>query len=858
MKRALPEWVWVVVIYIFAICWFFREQIAAGGGVVFGDNVDGMLILSLHQHWFTVLSGQVPWNQPPMFYPEPGVLGFTDTFFLPGMINAFWRALGLPLIYAYTATYAVLATLGFAGQYLLARRALQLSAPTAAWMGALLLVGNALHIASRGHLQLLALWLIPGLAWLGWEAARRWHAPWKAFLPWAVAVTILMGLAFWSCFYMMWFATFFAGILVVVAGILCPRTMVGWTIEAIRGWRRVATLAGLFGLALIPFLATYLPVLSALGGFTLENMLVPDARSWVSLGRENVLWGWLSDWHWERHYGVPLVTLVLFWAIWGSLGWAVVIRRQRSLPHLLGWVAASSVIAAWLILCRWGESSPWYWVAEHVPGAQAIRAPGRFLLFTWLPLTWALGLGLEAWWRTRVARGEQIRWLPAVGTVLLLGLVVAEQFNADQRCRISAQGLAELDATPPPPAEARSFLVFQGPKPLYVTGETDLSPEARGWASAVQALYLAYHWNVPTITGYSGRFPADWDFPPPEKEADLAKVASWVESHGLENVFVLNGTTGAWHPYVPQFLPLDTYAQHNLMAPGSFPRWRGQGWHTAENWGAWTSGTVTNLTFALSQPVTEDWILTADVNAYLGGKHRETSAKWFVNDQFVGGWLFDGERNHGWRDLRIPAAVLNAGGATVRLRCELSGLTSPLAAGDSPDSRLLGLGFRGLYLRAASAPTLPDGRPFGTLANVDFATAEAWASLEHRGFSGHEGWGVWTEQPIARVTIPVPAGLQGRPLKLTYRATPFVSDLHPAQALTRRLDGQEATLDDLRTEFAETIQIPAEATQDGRIELEWDIAHAHSPESLGTSRDARTLGLSLLELRLDLAGAEAE
>src|SRR5712671_1267954 len=73
---------------------FFREPLLAAFNVVFGDTVDGSLIIYTHEHLFRAITGNAQFLSPPFFYPQSNVLGFTDAALLDLLPYTIFRVLG--------------------------------------------------------------------------------------------------------------------------------------------------------------------------------------------------------------------------------------------------------------------------------------------------------------------------------------------------------------------------------------------------------------------------------------------------------------------------------------------------------------------------------------------------------------------------------------------------------------------------------------------------------------------------------------------------------------------------------------------------------------------------------------------
>ena len=73
----------------------FRLQIGNGFTVLFGDNDDAIIGVSILEHWKHFLEGAARWNRVSYFFPYRDSLGYNDGLFLYGVPYAFLRLRGL-------------------------------------------------------------------------------------------------------------------------------------------------------------------------------------------------------------------------------------------------------------------------------------------------------------------------------------------------------------------------------------------------------------------------------------------------------------------------------------------------------------------------------------------------------------------------------------------------------------------------------------------------------------------------------------------------------------------------------------------------------------------------------------------
>ena len=152
--------------YIFSMFVCFRGHLFGGDLQAMVDFLDGQLILSCFEHWYMAFSGDVLWNAPLFFYPQQDVLGYTDTFFLNGVVYSIFRVFGWEPVMAMHGSLFVYASLGyFSFLFLLLRIGVGLRVAAAASI--LFICGAPIQtIILNSHLQLLSIWLVPAIVLL--------------------------------------------------------------------------------------------------------------------------------------------------------------------------------------------------------------------------------------------------------------------------------------------------------------------------------------------------------------------------------------------------------------------------------------------------------------------------------------------------------------------------------------------------------------------------------------------------------------------------------------------------------------------------------------------------------------------
>ena len=190
-------------------------------------------------------------------------------------------------------------------------------------------------------------------------------------------------------------------------------------------------------------------------------------------------------------------------------------RRMRAEVAIVSIVGA----ALWLLATEYvPDFSVWRAVYEVVPGARAIRAVSRIVLVVLLPLSLGLALAVSELWRSRW------RWA-AIPPVVLCGAEQARRIPSYDAEAVHAQVEAVSARVG---ADCQAF--------LYTPIESDEPP----WMIHLNAMWAGLERGIPTLNGYTGQTPPDWDFDPPSLSAppDSARIQRaldhWVAIHQLD------------------------------------------------------------------------------------------------------------------------------------------------------------------------------------------------------------------------------------------------------------------------------------------------------------------------------------
>lgn len=695
--RHRSEWIFWLVSGLLTLAFFFRTTILSGFDLGIGDRGDARLMMFLMEHWWLVVTGEGPWNQPLYFAGAEGLLATTDTFLMHSLIYVPLRAIGLDLFGAWQGVWFSWAVIGFGGMGWLLRRELRLPAGWSIAGSVLFIVANPTYLIQwASHLQLLSIWLVPWLVVFGIRLFQNWENGGRRWYGWGAAFAGLYGLMALSTFYVVWMATFYGCLAAVVwylgrllSGRLSARK---WQLAASIGleppppvWRllrdrRTWLLGAILLAGLLPFFALYLPLRLGGGGwsYTAAYDLLPVPRSWFNPGQANWFHGWyLDDPTGARIYGHTPV----MWGVILFLSLYAIFSRGAG----TAWVRIVVVtnLLLMLLLTRFGDFSAWRLVFELVPGADVIRAPFRIchVLYATFP-------ALLAWAGARIGkRGTG----GAITAGIVCGFILLEQVNTQT---VAKQSRSEWEAyvaqVPVPPDDAVAF----GLLPENPTREAPYLAQSR-------AMLLAAELRLPTLNGLTGRFPDGYSHYDTHKPSYATAVESWAFRYQLtDGCYWYDEAQAAWKPFGGlEFGGWEGIEGTNLLEHPARPWIFLEGFSFPESWGIWSEGPQSRIILpAVDFPT----VLEIEWSAYLPEGSDPLRVRLRLDGKRLGDWHFPGTPDR----VRIPVpAVTDESLRFHTLELDYHEPRRPVDySASSGDMRRLAIGFRSLKMERREAP----------------------------------------------------------------------------------------------------------------------------------------------------------
>jgi hypothetical protein len=557
MRKSFPNSGHWIAAALFAIGFglVFRKWLFSGFDAAFGDDEDGYLALALVEHWRHVFAGGAHWTDPIFFFPQHGALGYTDAFFLFGVVHAPLRLAGVDPFTALMLVMAGISAIGFFGFRRLAVRHFEIP-PACAAVGAFLFAFANMDAVKLIHIQAYGAMLLPSVCDLilsGWNSKRRGAI-------FGGAAGLLYAALFLTAFQTAWFFGLLLLLLALLHPVICGPPQSRELVRQMMTSRRpmIMAAASAFAAGIVPFLILYVPVI--LSGHSRDFAEVasnmPEWSDLANVTPENLIWGstlerfgiagQADDPVWEAELGFTPTVLVVF-----VLGLAILAAQMHApryplaspaLPSLAGkgkegaadrllLMLGAAVIILWLLQMEYFGTRPWRAVWTAVPGAKAIRYTFRSQLVANLFVALVVARVLAAIVRARV-------W-----TWLLCAVLIVEQINLAWPAVMSRRAaLAWIDAVPPPPEGCRIFYVTPNPRPSDRTG-----PQHQD-----DAMLLAEIRGIPTVNGYSSWFPGGWALDEPASPDYAGAVRGWADRNGIaDGLCGLEPRAGTWTPGLP-------------------------------------------------------------------------------------------------------------------------------------------------------------------------------------------------------------------------------------------------------------------------------------------------------------------
>ena len=465
------------------------------------------------------------------FYPEEGVLAYSDALLVEGFLAAplLWAGLPPMLVHNLVLLGAIVAS--GAGMYTLARH---LSGSVAGGLAAGLVFAFAPY--RFDHYMHMELQWVMWSPWAFWALQRtlegggwRFGALTGLFVALQVASSVYYGV-------------FLAVLITVVGGVQLVLLQRQAMLRAAGGLALGGVLAGaLVAAYAVPYSAASRKV--GMRHLHETTMFSARPRDYRVATESNLLYGTDRGRH-ERMLFPGLLAPVL-----GLIGLLLVPPRAAIIVYLLGLILAFE-----LSLGMYGQFYPW--LREHAGVFRGLRAPARasifFLMFLGVLAAW----GFAAVSRTLSPRARQLFAAGVIGALFLEYWVAPLKLEA-------------YPNTPPPLYE------FLRRQPKAVVAEFPMPMPDRLPGHEPRYAYMStFHW-MPLLNGYSGYYPPSYvrrlraleDFPSTES-------LQYLRQEGARYIVV---HSGGYHPKERDRIVQALTLEHGLPLLGDFEDGWGEG-----------------------------------------------------------------------------------------------------------------------------------------------------------------------------------------------------------------------------------------------------------------------------------------
>jgi hypothetical protein len=544
--RSGKLWRWLVPIFLCAFCIFvfFRVQFETDFQIVFGDRTDGLIEITLLEHWWQFFRLHTAWNNTFFFFPVHDALGYNDGYFLYGIIYSQFRAGGIDQFLSSDLTNLVVKVIGFWGSFFLLLRVLKLPFLIGTLGATLFTLSNNTY-ANAYHAQLFSVAFAPVLAVLISEAVEAVRNSYnKGILLWGTLCAFLYGAWLITAFYTAWFTAYFGLFFLIALMAQTPRQEWQPCLGNVRATLPSLIVVAVVGfISLIPFLTVYPRKASETGMHPFPEVLQysPSIFDLLNVGPHNLIFGSADarlssrlgsslQLGGEHVMGMPPGLIIL--AVVG----AVISFTGISNSRVWRSIAITSLIT-WLFTVHIGRFCLWRIFYNYFPAAKAVRAISRYEIFLTLPIILLAMMAL-----TRLASERRSPMRIAICLALSMFLVAEQINNAWPLGLQRPQEIGRLMAVQPIPKGCKAFYA------IHSRSGPPLEPESvdEQYGNNVDAMFMAESLGIPTINGVGSFYPKGWDLTGYNAPDYLSRVRSYMAAKHISTLCALDLRTLRW------------------------------------------------------------------------------------------------------------------------------------------------------------------------------------------------------------------------------------------------------------------------------------------------------------------------
>jgi translation elongation factor EF-1beta len=299
---------------------------------------------------------------------------------------------------------------------------------------------------------------------------------------------------------------------------------------------------------------------------------------------------------------------------------------------------------------------------------------------------------------------------------------------------------------------------------------------------------------------------------------------------------------------------IEPFIRYQATGPNGFSPFLGEGWSEVEDWGVWSCDRMATLNLRVDPMLRDTHVLTLYGEAFVNPQQPQVTIEAFVNSALALRYVFASPADD--QALEIPLQALDRDGSAI-IRLAIDSPTSPLACGIHDDARELGFGLKTLSVQALGEHS--QKFPLQPLRRYDVRDATDLEAFLGSGWSGIEGWGVWSRENAVTLNFRVDPALKNTHiLKLFGKG--FVIPEHPkivVEASVNSVTVLRHTITEPGDD--EMLEIPLEAiNDDGSATIRLLIDAPKAPAACGLNDDTRELGFGLTGVLLDTIGGQED
>ncbi|NOQ14616.1 MAG: hypothetical protein GQ583_09105 [Methyloprofundus sp.] len=518
----------------------FRVQLMNGFTVLYGDQYDALIVVTILEHWWNVFQGLSSWTEVGYFHPYTNSIAQTDAYFMIGIIYAPFRYIGLDPFISTELSNITIRIIGFISFFYLARKFFSISFFWALVAAGLFVLSSGLT-AHGQRIQFSSISFAPVLIILIWSFVNSIYKQEPKQLMFFGALSgMFVGAWSLTCFYMTWFFIyFFVFFCISLFFYLGKSNLLDLTNRIIQYKYQLLFVLFITLISFYPLLSVYLPKSNETGMRTYASVHLHTVpiEGIIQTGKDNFLFGRIynnllnflfPNYKVSGEYYNTGISPILFFIFIGGL---YVIFKNTQKNILLRSLALSTLITWFCTLNLFGYSL-WYVIYSIFPGAKALNVVSAYQIFLSIPV-----ILIAIKYLSSID-------LPKVIVSLLVILLFVEELNSGYITLKRNDEISRFANFTPPPKECESFYVSGWQNQATYTPMTAWINQY--YAHNVTAMIISVKHNIPTINGIASFNPPDWNFGDPNNADYRARVKVYIKKHQLNNVCRLNLNAHEW------------------------------------------------------------------------------------------------------------------------------------------------------------------------------------------------------------------------------------------------------------------------------------------------------------------------